>query len=139
MLCVQRELRHLSQSWQHIRKRHHKLQIGTHQQEERKELLVCWRRVTWAGPKEPRVTEEAGSHEPMAETGTFFFFFFFFFYLWWILSYIEMKQPRVYMCSPSQSPLPPPSPPIPSGFPSAPGPSTCLMHPTWAGDLFHPR
>ena len=23
--------------------------------------------------------------------------------------------------------------------PSAPGPSTCLMHPTWAGDLFHPR
>ena len=71
VLCVQRELRHLSQSWQHIRKRHHKLQIGTHQQEERKELLVCWRRVTWAGPKEPRVTEEAGSHEPMAETGTF--------------------------------------------------------------------
>ena len=28
--------------------------------------------------------------------------------------------------------------PIPLGFPSAPGPSTCLMHPTWAGDLFHP-
>ena len=46
----------------------------------------------------------------------FFFFFFFFFYLWWILTYIEMKQPRVYMCSPSQSPLPPPSPPIPSRF-----------------------
>ena len=61
-------------------------------------------------------------------------FFFFFFFLWWILSYIEMKQPWVYMCSPSRSPLPPPSPP-----PSAPGPSTCLMHPAWAGDLFHPR
>ena len=41
---------------------------------------------------------------------------FFFFYLWWILSYIEMKQPWVHMCSPSQSPLPPPSPPIPSRF-----------------------
>ena len=27
-----------------------------------------------------------------------------------------MKQPRVYMCSPSQSPLPPPSPPDPSRF-----------------------
>ena len=40
--------------------------------------------------------------------------FFFIFYLWWILSYIEMKQPWVYMCSPSQSPLPPPSPPVPS-------------------------
>ena len=29
--------------------------------------------------------------------------------------------------------------PIPLGLPSAPGPSACLMHPTWAGDQFHPR
>ena len=29
--------------------------------------------------------------------------------------------------------------PIPLGLPSAPGPSTCLMHPAWAGGLFHPR
>ena len=29
--------------------------------------------------------------------------------------------------------------PLPLDFPSAPGPSACLMHPTWAGDLFHPR
>ena len=29
--------------------------------------------------------------------------------------------------------------PIPLGLPSAPGPSTCLMRPAWAGDLFHPR
>ena len=42
--------------------------------------------------------------------------------------------------------IPHPDPPshfplhqIPLGLPSAPGPSTCLMHPTWAGDLFHPR
>ena len=28
---------------------------------------------------------------------------------------------------------------IPLGLPSTPAPSTCLMHPTWAGDLFHPR
>ena len=40
-----------------------------------------------------------------------------------------MKQPWVYMCSPSQYPLPPPSPPLPLGLPSAPGPSACLMHP----------
>ena len=46
----------------------------------------------------------------------FFFFNFLFFYLWWILSYIEMKQPWVYMCSPSRSPLSPPSPPAPSRF-----------------------
>ena len=42
--------------------------------------------------------------------------------------------------------IPHPDPPshlplhlIPLGLPSAPGPNTCLMHPTWAGDLFHPR
>ena len=29
--------------------------------------------------------------------------------------------------------------PFPLGFPSAPGLSACLMYPTWAGDLFHPR
>ena len=28
---------------------------------------------------------------------------------------------------------------VPLGFPIAPGPITCLMHPTWAGDQFHPR
>ena len=63
----------------------------------------------------------------------YLFIYLFIFYFWWILSYIEMKQPWVYMCSPSRSPLPPPSPPI--GFPSASGPSACLMHPTWAGDV----
>ena len=45
-----------------------------------------------------------------------------------------------YTCIPH--PYPPshlPLHPIPLGLPSAPGPSTCLMHPTWAGDLFHPR
>ena len=29
--------------------------------------------------------------------------------------------------------------PVPLSLPSAPGPSTCLMRPTWAGDLFHYR
>ena len=29
--------------------------------------------------------------------------------------------------------------PIPLGLPRAPCPSACLMHPTWDGDLFHPR
>ena len=32
-----------------------------------------------------------------------------------VLSYIDINQPWVYMCSPSQCPLPPPSPPDPSG------------------------
>ena len=52
------------------------------------------------------------------------FFFFIYFYqleanyftiLYCILSYIDMNQPRIYMYSPSRSPLPPPSPPDPSG------------------------
>ena len=30
-----------------------------------------------------------------------------------------------------------PTDPIPLGLPSAPALSTCFMHPTWAGDLFH--
>ena len=45
-----------------------------------------------------------------------------------------------YTCIPH--PDPPshlPLHPIPLGLPIAAGPSTCLMHPTWAGDLFHPR
>ena len=51
----------------------------------------------------------------------FFIFFIFIFYqleanyftiLQWFLSYIDMNQPWIYMCSPSRSPLPPPH----SGF-----------------------
>ena len=45
-----------------------------------------------------------------------------------------MNQPWIYMYSPSRSPLPPPAPPDSSG--SFQCTSTCLMYPTWAGDLF---
>ena len=41
-------------------------------------------------------------------------------------------------CAPH--PVPPshlPPHPIPLGHPSPPALSTCLMHPTWTGDLFH--
>ena len=53
-----------------------------------------------------------------------------------ILTWISLG----YTCVPH--PDPParlPLHPIPLGLPSAPGQSNCLMHPTWAGDLFHPR
>ena len=36
--------------------------------------------------------------------------------LWWFLPYIHLNQPRVYRCPPTLNPLPPPSPPQPSGF-----------------------
>ena len=35
--------------------------------------------------------------------------------LQWFLPYIDMNQPWIYMCSPSRSSLPPPSPSHPSG------------------------
>ena len=62
-------------------------------------------------------------------------FFFFFFYcsgfcrtLKWIShGFTRVPHPD----PPSHLPLHP----IPLGLPSAPGPSACLMHPTWAGDL----
>ena len=66
----------------------------------------------------------------------FFFFLFFLSGFCHTLTWIS----HGYTC------IPHPDPPshlplhlIPLGLPSAPGPSTCLMHPTWAGDLFHPR
>ena len=44
-----------------------------------------------------------------------------------------------FTCVPHPDPPPHlPLHPFPLGLPSAPGPSTCLMHPAWAGDLFHP-
>ena len=36
--------------------------------------------------------------------------------LWWFLPYIDVNQPHMYMCPPSRSPLPPPSPSHPSGL-----------------------
>ena len=56
-------------------------------------------------------------------TYSFFFFFSFIFssrlitlqYCSGFLPYIDMNQPWIYMCSPSRSPLPPPSPSHPSG------------------------
>ena len=81
-------------------------------------------RVTVSGRMKPRLLASEYIQVTCTCWSTFlflsFFFFlvaltsFFFFYLWWILSYIEMKQPWVYTCSPSRSPLPPPSPPNPS-------------------------
>ena len=36
-------------------------------------------------------------------------------FLKWFLPYIDMNKPWIYMCSPSRSPLPPPSPSLHSG------------------------
>ena len=64
----------------------------------------------------------------------------FFFYICSEFCHTLEWNSRGFTCVPH--PDPPshlPLHPLPLGFPSAPGPSACLMHPTWAGDLFHPR
>ena len=40
----------------------------------------------------------------------------YFIILWWFLPYTDMNQPQVYVCLPSRTPLPPPSPSHPSGL-----------------------
>ena len=47
-------------------------------------------------------------------------------FLWWFLPYTDMNQPWVYMCPPSWTPLPPPSPSHPSGLSQSTG-FECLI------------
>ena len=78
----------------------------------------------------------------------FSFFFFPFIFISWkliILQYCSGLCHTLTWISHGVTCIPHPDPPshlplhpIALGLPSAPGPSTCLMHPTWAGDLFHP-
>ena len=75
-----------------------------------------------------------------------FFFFFKFIFISWRLITVQYCSgfchtltwiSHGFTCVPHPDPpsLLPPHP-IPLGLPSAPARSTCLMHPTWAGDLF---
>ena len=41
--------------------------------------------------------------------------------MWWFLSYINMNRPWVYMCPPSWTSFPPPSPTYPYGCPQSTG------------------
>ena len=78
----------------------------------------------------------------------FFFFFSFIFISWRLitLQYCSGFCHTLIWISHGFTYIPHPDPPshlplypIPLGLPTAPGPSTCLMNPAWAGDLFHPR
>ena len=77
-----------------------------------------------------------------------FFFFFSFIFISWRLITLQYCSgfchtltwiSHGFTCIPhTDPPSHLPLHPIPLGLPSAPAPSTCLMHPTWADDLFHP-
>ena len=81
--------------------------------------------------------------------GEIFFLFFPFIFISWrltTLQYCSGVCHTLTWISHGFTCIPHPDPPshlplylIPLGLPSAPGPSTCLMHPTGAADLFHPR
>ena len=92
------------------------------------------------------------SSEEMTQSGFWplpLFFFFLFIFISWRLITLQYRSGSChtltwishgFTCIPH--PDPPshlPLYPIPLGLPSAPGLSTCLVHPTWAGDLFHYR
>ena len=73
----------------------------------------------------------------------YLFFSFFFFISWRLitLQYCSGFCHTLTRISYGFTCIPHPDPPshiplcpIPLGLPSAPGPSTCLMHPTWAGE-----
>ena len=85
---------------------------------------------------------------PISDFFFFFRFFFPFIFISWRLITLQYCSGfchtltwirHGFTCVPH--PHPPsrlPLHPIPLGLPSAPALSTRLMHPTWAGDLFHP-
>ena len=62
----------------------------------------------------------------------------YFIILWWFLSYINMNKLKVYMCTPSWTPFPPPSPTLylcvfPEDWFWVP----CFMHQIFIGHLFY--
>ena len=99
----------------------------------------------------PVATAEFSKFAGILSCSTFFFFIFYFFpfiFISWRLITLQYCSgfchtltwiSHGFTCIPHPDPpsLLPPHP-IPLGLPSAPARSTCLMHPTWAGDLFHP-
>ena len=71
----------------------------------------------------------------------FISFFFFTYNVVLVLPYINMNPPWVYTCSPSWTPLPPPSQylPVPSlcVVPVHQPQASSIMHQTWTGNSFH--
>ena len=95
------------------------------------------------------VLKKLNSHTAEEWNRTTIFFFFPFIFISWRLITYNIAVGSVIHWNELAMELhvfPIPDPPshlplheIPLGLHSAPGLSICLMHPTWAGDRFHPR
>ena len=114
--------------------------------------LWCWRRllrVPWTARRSNQSVFFFFPKEYILVPIGFSLFFFSFIFISWrliTLQYCSGFCHTLTWISHGFTCIPHPDPPshlplypIPLGLPSAPGPSTCLMHPTWAGDLFHYR
>ena len=100
------------------------------------------------GDKMPHALKGPEVPEGFWQSTFIFYFFFSFIFISWRLITLQYCSgfchtltwiSHGFTCVPHPDPpscLPPH--PIPLGLPSAPTPSPRLMHPTWAGDLFHP-
>ena len=83
-----------------------------------------------------KASHRSTRYQSLASNCDLVFFFPFFFFICSEFCHTLEWNSHGFTCVPH--PNPPshlPLPPLPLGFPSAPGPSACLMHPTWAGDL----
>ena len=96
----------------------------------------------------PALEVESLNHQTSREVSNRNCFFSFLFFISWrliTLQYCSRFFHTLKSISHGFTCVPHPNPPshlpvlpISLGLPSAPGLSACLMHRTWAGDLFHP-
>ena len=109
---------------------------------------VCSREITSVSPGSYNFPYIPICRKVLNSSLTTKIFFFPFIFISWMLITLQYCSGSChtltwishgFTCAPHPDPpshLPPH--PIPLGHPSAPALSTCLKHPTWAGDLFHP-
>ena len=110
------------------------------------QFIICWALLFWMTVMFFPILCHTYWHGHIHFFLSFFFSFIFISWRLITLQYCSGFCHTLTWISHGFTCVPHPDPPshlpldqIPLALPSAPGPSTCLVHPTWAGDLFHPR
>ena len=130
-LCSVHKTSHMVNEWQHNECIGHDTQC------------VCVIKLTWLMTSHP-MYEWNHTHCMYDTIGTLYDITFTIFFLFSLICggfcHTLRWKSHGFTCFPHPNPHSHlPLHPFPLAFPSAPGPSSCLMHPMWAGDLFHPR